>query len=144
MTIRHMPVAALGAAALSLIVINAPAFAQTAAEPQASQPVQGQPAQGQPVQSQAPAISDQKLEAFAVAYLQVDKVRKDFAAKISAEEDKVAKQKLQNEANKQMISAVETSPDMSLNEYKTIITAAQSDPDVARKVQEKLKTTAGQ
>ena len=35
MTIRHMPVAALGAAALSLIVINAPAFAQTAAEPQA-------------------------------------------------------------------------------------------------------------
>ena len=139
MTIRHMPVAALGAAALSLIVINAPAFAQTAAEPQA-----GQPAQGQPVQSQAPAISDQKLEAFAVAYLQVDKVRKDFAAKIGAEEDKVAKQKLQNEANKQMISAVETSPDMSLNEYKTIITAAQSDPEVARKVQEKLKTTAGQ
>lgn len=139
MTIRHMPVAALGAAALSLIVINAPAFAQTAAEPQASQPAQGQPAQGQ-----APAISDQKLEAFAVAYLQVDKVRKDFAAKIGAEEDKVAKQKLQNEANKQMISAVETSPDMSLNEYKTIITAAQSDPEVARKVQEKLKTTAGQ
>jgi hypothetical protein len=144
MTIRHMPVAALGAAALSLIVINAPAFAQTAAEPQASQPVQGQPAQGQPVQSQAPAISDQKLEAFAVAYLQVDKVRKDFAAKIGAEEDKVAKQKLQNEANRQMISAVETSPDMSLNEYKTIITAAQSDPEVARKVQEKLKTTTGQ
>jgi hypothetical protein len=139
MTIRHMPVAALGAAALSLIVINAPAFAQTAAEPQASQP-----APGQPVQSQAPAISDQKLEAFAVAYLQVDKVRKDFAAKIGAEEDKVAKQKLQNEANRQMISAVETSPDMSLNEYKTIITAAQSDPDVARKVQEKLKTTTGQ
>ena len=139
MTIRHMPVAALGAAALSLIVINAPAFAQTAAEPQASQPAQGQPAQGQ-----APAISDQKLEAFAVAYLQVDKVRKDFAAKIGAEEDKVAKQKLQNEANKQMISAVETSPDMSLNEYKTIITATQSDPEVARKVQEKLKTTAGQ
>jgi hypothetical protein len=40
-----------------------------------------------------------------------------------------------------MINAVEKSPDMSLDEYKTIITAAQTDPDVAKKVQEKLKTT---
>lgn len=132
MTIRHMPVAALTAAALSLIVINSPAFAQGAAEPQATQPMQG---------TAPAAISDQKIEAFAVAYLQVDKVRQDYAAKIGAEKDAVSKQKLQNEANKQMINAVEKSPDMSLDEYKTIITAAQTDPDVAKKVQEKLKTT---
>lgn len=132
MTIRHMPVAALTAAALSLIVINSPAFAQGAAEPQATQPMQG---------TAPAAISDKKIEAFAVAYLQVDKVRQDYVAKIGAEKDATAKQKLQNEANKQMINAVEKSPDMSLEEYKTIITAAQSDPEVAKKVQEKLKTT---
>jgi hypothetical protein len=132
MTIRHMPVAALTAAALSLIVINSPAFAQGAAEPQATQPMQG---------AAPAAISDQKIEAFAVAYLQVDKVRQDYAAKIGAEKDAVNKQKLQNEANKQMINAVEKSPDMSLDEYKIIITAAQTNPDVAKKVQEKLKTT---
>ncbi len=132
MTIRHMPVAALTAAALSLIVISSPAFAQGAAEPQGTQPMQGT----------APAvISDQKIEAFAVAYLQVDKVRQDYAAKIGAEKDATNKQKLQNEANKQMINAVEKSPDMSLDEYKTIITAAQTNPDVAKKVQEKLKTS---
>ena len=68
-------------------------------------------------------------------------MRQDYAAKIGAEKDAVNKQKLQNEANKQMINAVEKSPDMSLDEYKTIITAAQTDPDVAKKVQEKLKTT---
>ncbi|WP_426122343.1 DUF4168 domain-containing protein [Pararhizobium sp. PWRC1-1] len=132
MTIRHMPVAALTAAALSLIVINSPAFAQGATEPQATQPMQG---------TAPAAISDQKIEAFAVAYLQVDKVRQDYAAKIGAEKDATNKQKLQNEANKQMINAVEKSPDMSLDEYKTIITAAQTNPDVAKKVQEKLKTT---
>lgn len=132
MTIRHMPVAALTAAALSLIVINSPAFAQGAAEPQATQPMQG---------TAPAAISDQKIEAFAVAYLQVDKVRQDYAAKIGAEKDAANKQKLQNEANKQMINAVEKSPDMSLDEYKTIITAAQTNPDVAKKVQDKLKTT---
>ncbi|WP_426227212.1 DUF4168 domain-containing protein [Pararhizobium sp. DWP3-4] len=132
MTIRHMPVAALTAAALSLIVINSPAFAQGAAEPQATQPMQG---------TAPAAISDQKIEAFAVAYLQVDRVRQDYAAKIGAEKDAVNKQKLQNEANKQMINAVEKSPDMSLDEYKTIITAAQTNPDVAKKVQDKLKTS---
>jgi hypothetical protein len=133
MTICHMPVAALTAAALSLIVINSPAFAQSAAEPQATQPMQG---------TAPAAISDQKIEAFAVAYLQVDKVRQDYAAKIGAEKDAVSKQKLQNEANQQMINAVEKSPGMSLDEYKTIITAAQSNPDVAKKVQEKLKVSA--
>ncbi|CAN7308923.1 DUF4168 domain-containing protein [Pararhizobium sp. LjRoot235] len=133
MTIRHMPVAALTAAALSLIVINSPAFAQGATEPQATQPMQ----------DTAPAaISDKQVEAFAVAYLQVDKVRQDYAAKIGSEKDATAKQKLQNEANKQMINAVEKSPDMSLEKYKTIITAAQTNPEVAKKVQEKLKTTA--
>lgn len=133
MTIRHMPVAALTAAALSLIVINSPAFAQGATEPQATQPMQ----------DTAPAaISDKQIEAFAVAYLQVDKVRQDYAAKIGSEKDATTKQKLQNEANKQMINAVEKSPDMSLEKYKTIITAAQSNPEVAKKVQEKLKTTA--
>ncbi|KQS99141.1 MULTISPECIES: DUF4168 domain-containing protein [unclassified Rhizobium] len=133
MTIRHMPVAALTAAALSLIVINSPAFAQGAVEPQATQPVQ---------ETAPAAISDQKIEAFAVAYLQVDKVRQDYAAKIGAEKDATNKQKLQNEANQQMINAVEKSPDMSLDEYKTIITAAQTNPDVAKKVQEKLKVSA--
>ncbi|WP_438752680.1 DUF4168 domain-containing protein [Pararhizobium sp. O133] len=133
MTIRHMPVAALTAAALSLIVINSPAFAQGATEPQATQPTQG---------TAPAAISDQKIEAFAVAYLQVDKVRQDYAAKIGAEKDATSKQKLQNEANQQMINAVEKSPGMSLDEYKTIITAAQTNPDVAKKVQDKLKVSA--
>lgn len=132
MTKRHMPVAALTAAALSLIVINSPAFAQGAAEPQAAQPQQNVTA----------PISDQKIEAFAVAYLQVDKVRQNYAAKIGSEQDATNKQKLQNEANQQMINAVETSPDMSLDEYKTIITAAQTNPEVAKKVQDKLKATA--
>lgn len=132
MTIRHMPVAALAAAALSLIAVPMSAFAQGAAEPQATQPMQGA----------APAdISEQKIEAFAVAYLEVDKVRQNYAAKIGAEQDAANKQKLQNEANKQMINAVETSPDMSLEEYKTIITAAQTNPEVAKKVQEKLKVS---
>jgi hypothetical protein len=134
MTIRHMPVAALGAAVLSLVVIGAPAFAQQNTAPQTKPQVQSmeQPA---PV-----AISDEKLDAFAVAYLQVDKVRQDYSAKIGAAKDPTSKQKLQNEANQEMIKAVETSPNMSVEDYKTVISAAQTNPAVAKKLQEKLQT----
>lgn len=136
------PVASLTAALLGLLVVQSPAFAQGAAEPQATQPRTPQAGASQAApQAQIPqaALTDEKLKAFAVAYLQVDKVRQDYTQKIGTTTDAAAKQKLQNEANQQMIKAVETSPGMSLNDYKTIITAAQSDPTVARKVQENLQ-----
>ncbi|WP_075289720.1 DUF4168 domain-containing protein [Pararhizobium arenae] len=132
----HMPIAALTAAAWSLIVVSTPAFAQGAAEPQAAAPQASTPATA--------AISEQKLNAFAVAYLKVDSVRRDYAAKIGAQKDAASRQKLQNEANKQMINAVQNSPDMTVEEYKTIVSTAQTDPEVARKVQEKLKANAVQ
>jgi hypothetical protein len=132
----HMPIAALTAAAWSLIVVSTPAFAQGAAEPQAAAP--------QASTAAPAAISEQKLNAFAVAYLKVDSVRRDYAAKIGAQKDAASRQKLQNEANKQMINAVQNSPDMTVEEYKTIVSTAQTDPEVARKVQEKLKANAVQ
>ncbi|OJF96826.1 DUF4168 domain-containing protein [Pararhizobium antarcticum] len=152
MTIRHMPIAALGAAVLSLVVIGAPAFAQQNTAPQAK-PIEGQSSEGQSsegrssegqsMEQAAPAaISDEKLQAFAVAYLQVDKVRQDYSAKIGAAKDSTSKQKLQNEANQQMIKAVETSPNMSVEDYKTVISAAQTDPVIAKKLQEKLQAPA--
>lgn len=134
----HMPIAALTAAAWSLIVVSTPAFAQGAAEPQAASP------QAVPQAQAATPISDEKLEAFAVAYLKVDSVRQSYAARIGAEKDAASRQKLQNEANKQMINAVQSSPDLTVDEYKTIVSTAQTDPEVARKVQEKLKTSAAQ
>jgi hypothetical protein len=133
------PVASLTAALLGVLVVQSPAFAQGAAEPQAMPPRTGEAPAIQAPAIKVPAISDEKIKAFAVAYLQVDKVRKDYTARIGTTADAGTKQKLQNEANQQMIKAVETSPGMSLNDYKTIITAAQSDPDVARKVQQNLQ-----
>ncbi|KQV38277.1 MULTISPECIES: DUF4168 domain-containing protein [unclassified Rhizobium] len=126
----NMPVAALTAAAWSLIVVSTPAFAQEAAVPQA----------GAQIPATAPAaISEEKLDAFAVAYLKVDSVRQSFAAKIGAEKDAVSRQKLQNEANKRMIDAVQNSPGVSVEEYRAIVSTAQVNPEVARKLQAKLK-----
>jgi hypothetical protein len=137
MITRYIPVASLtAAAALSLMFLSNPASAQQAAPEK--QPAQ----QGQTGSQGAPAaVSDQKVEAFAVAYLQVDKVRQEYSAKIGATQDTAAKQQLQTEASKQMVQAVEASP-ISLDEYNSILTAAQNDPALVKRVQEKLQESA--
>ncbi|MEA3534178.1 DUF4168 domain-containing protein [Rhizobium sp. CC-YZS058] len=121
-------------AALLLTPLAGQAFAQGAAIPERSAPA----APAQP----SSKLSDEKLKAFAVAYLKVDRVRQDYSARIGQTQDQGARQTLKNEANKKMIEAVETAPDMSLEEYKTIITAAQADPAVAQKVQNNLRGAA--
>ncbi|AEG56144.1 DUF4168 domain-containing protein [Sinorhizobium meliloti] len=139
MITRYTLVASLTVAASSLMLLS-PASALEIAQAQQAQPVQTQPdASG----TSAP-ISDQKIEAFAVAYLQVDKVRQEYSTKIGATTDEAAKAKLQNEASQEMVKAVETAPNMSVEEYTTILKAAQSDPALAQKVQEKLQTSTPQ
>jgi hypothetical protein len=136
MIIRYIPAASLTAAVLSLTLLSNPASAQQAT--QEKQPTQGQPDSN----GTASTVSDQKIEAFAVAYLQVDKIRQEYSAKIGATSDPTAKQQLQTEASKQMEQAVQTSPGMSVDEYKTILTAAQKDPVLVKKVQDKLQKAA--
>ncbi|NKK76216.1 DUF4168 domain-containing protein [Rhizobium leguminosarum] len=141
MITRYTSVAALSATVFSLLAFS-PASAVDMAQAQQQPPAQGQtPMQGQPGGNGAAApVSDQKIEAFAVAYLQVDKVRQEYSAKIGATKDEAAKQQLQEEAKKQMVDTVQASPDISVEEYSSILTAAQSDPALAKKVLEKIGT----
>ncbi|AGB73409.1 hypothetical protein RHSP_08248 [Rhizobium freirei PRF 81] len=129
---RYISAASLTAAVLGLMFLSNPAAAQ-----------ETQPAQGQPDgNGAAAAISDQKIEAFAVAYLQVDKIRQEYAAKIKAAPDETAKQELRSEARKQMIQAVQTSPNISVDEYNEILAAAQKDPVLVKKLDDKLQKSA--
>ncbi|WFU11917.1 DUF4168 domain-containing protein (plasmid) [Rhizobium sp. CB3090] len=133
--ITRIPATSLTAIALSLMFLGNPACAQQA--------TQEKPTQGQPDSSgAAAAVSDQKIEAFAVAYLQVDKIRQEYSAKIGATSDPTAKQQLQTEASKQMVQAVQSSPGISVDEYRTILAAAQKDPVLVKKVQDKLQKSA--
>ncbi|RWX08634.1 DUF4168 domain-containing protein [Rhizobium hidalgonense] len=143
MITRYTSLATMTAAVFSLLAFSS-ASATELAQAQQQPPAQGQgqaPMQGQSGGSGAAApVSDQKLEAFAVAYLQVDKVRQQYSAKIDATKDQAAKQKLQEEAKKQMVDTVQASNDISVEEYSSILTAAQSDPALAKKVLEKIGT----
>ncbi|MFS8048685.1 DUF4168 domain-containing protein [Rhizobium sp. BR 314] len=133
---RYIPVASLTVAALSLMFISNSAFAQ-----QATQDKQPNQVQTGSAATAAP-VSDQKIDAFTVAYLKVDKIKQDYSAKIGATADPTAKQQLQAEASKQMVQAVQTSPDMSVDEYNAILAAAKKDPALVKKVQDKIQKTA--
>ncbi|CDM56654.1 DUF4168 domain-containing protein [Rhizobium sp. T136] len=135
MTTRYIAAALLTAAAFGLVPLSTPASAQQAAP-------ETQPIQAQPESKGEAAVSDQKIEAFAVAYLQVDKIRQEYAAKLQATQDAGAKQQLQTEGSKQMVQAVEGSPGISVEEYNSILTAAQNDPALVKRVQEKLQESA--
>jgi len=140
MITRYTSLATMTAAVLSLLALS-PASATELAQAQQQPPAQGQaPMQGQGGTGAASPVSDQKLEAFAVAYVQVDKVRQEYSAKIDATKDQASKQKLQDEAKKQMVETVQASPDISVEEYSSILTAAQSDPALAKKVLDKIGT----
>lgn len=133
MITRYISAASTTATVLGLLFVTNPAFAQQATQ-------ENQPTQAQPNSSgTAAAVSDQKIEAFAVAYLQVDKIRQEYSAKIGATSDATAKQQLQTEASKQMVQAVQTSPGMSVDEYNAILTAAQKDPALVKRVQDKIQ-----
>ncbi|WP_042775465.1 DUF4168 domain-containing protein [Sinorhizobium fredii] len=135
MITRYTPVASLTAAVFSLMAFS-PASALELAQAQETQQAPAQPG------AKSAPISEEKIEAFAVAYLQVDKVRQEYSAKIGATQDAAAKEKLQTEASQQMVKAVEASPNISVEEYTTILTTAQNDPALAKKVEEKLQSTA--
>ncbi|MBD9511236.1 DUF4168 domain-containing protein [Ensifer sp. ENS10] len=137
MITRYTPISSLTAAIFSFMIFS-PASAFEIAQAQETQPTQGQ-ADNKGTDA---AISEQKIEAFAVAYLQVDKVRQEYSAKIEATSDEAAKKKLETEGSKKMVEAVKASPAISVEEYSAILTAAQSDPAVAKKVQAELQKTA--
>ncbi|MDK4731402.1 DUF4168 domain-containing protein [Rhizobium sp. CNPSo 3490] len=140
MITRYTSLATMTAAVFSLLALS-PTSAAELAQAQQQPPAQGQaPMQGQGGIGAAAPVSDQKLEAFAVAYVQVDKVRQEYSAKIDATKDQAAKQKLQEEAKKQMVDTVQASNDISVEEYSSILTAAQSDPALAKKVLDKIGT----
>lgn len=83
---------------------------------------------------ETPAFSDEKLQSFAVAFVEVSKVQQEYAQKLQATDAKEEQQKLQEEAGGKMMEAVEQADGISVDEYNEVITAAQTDPDLAQRI----------
>lgn len=67
---------------------------------------QGSQQQGQSDETQ-PEVSDGDLEKVAEAYVEVMKINKEFQESVQQTQDAAERQELQQEANKEMVQAVE-------------------------------------
>lgn len=115
-------------------------------QPQASPPAQSpqtpspQPPSAQGPSPQAPSpsptISDQKLNATAVAIGQVTSIKQSYKRKI-AEAPPSDAERITQEENTALEKAV-TDQGLSVDEYNTIIRTAQNDPAVRQKLSQRI------
>jgi len=82
--------------------------------------------------SRAANISDQKINATAIAIVQVANLRKDYQQKIAAAPDS-EKAHIVTDANNAVVKAI-TDQGISLADYATIVEAAQSNPTIREKL----------
>jgi hypothetical protein len=98
---------------------------------------QPRPQQQSPqAQPPSPPISDQKLNAAAVAIGQVSSIKQSYERRI-AEAPPSDKQRMTDEANNAMKKAV-TDQGLSVDEYNSIIRTAQNDPAVREKLSQRI------
>jgi hypothetical protein len=86
---------------------------------------------------QAPNIPDQKLDAIAAALEQVVSVRESYEQRLqkapASDADKIA-----DEAKNALVKAV-TDQGLSVEEYNSILVVAQNDPEVRKKIIQRMR-----
>lgn len=118
--------AALAAASLAIpAAFAAPAAAQDAPAPQPAAPAA-------PMAPEAPAtaFSEEKLESFVTAALEVTEIQQSYQTPLEEAVTPEEQQTLIERANGEMAEAIESTPGITLDEYIEIGEAAQSDPEL--------------
>ncbi|AHE97545.1 DUF4168 domain-containing protein [Thioalkalivibrio paradoxus] len=92
-------------------------------------------AYGEPTPGSA-AITEQTVDTFVDAFVAVQQIREDFAERLQSAADEHEAQTMQQEAQDEMMRAVEESG-MSVQEYNEVAIALQDDPELMQQIQEK-------
>jgi tRNA C32,U32 (ribose-2'-O)-methylase TrmJ len=98
--------------------------------------------QGQPGETQ-PDVSDADLEKVAAAYVEVIKINKEFQESVQQTQDATERQELQQEANKEMVQAVEDAG-IDVQTYNVIMQQVRTDNELLKKFtkfEEKAKSS---
>jgi len=95
-------------------------------------------AQQQPPQQQPPQdvdFSDVELQSFAEARSAITEIQQDYSQRLQNADDPEKANSLQQEANEEMIDAVEETG-LDVESFNTIAMAIQNDPELQQKLQE--------
>lgn len=117
----------------AVVAMTATAIAGTPATAQAQQ---SQDSQG--AQTSTPDFSENKLEAYADAVVQVSALVAEWRPKIQSaqqEQDKEKVRDLQKQANAELMKAVQDAEGITLDEYKRISQAVRQDKELYNRLQ---------
>jgi len=107
------------------------------AETDAELSAPGDPSQSEP--SSSPSYSDQELKSFAVAVLEVERIKSSYAPKLA---QNLREQALVKQAASLELLMALKQQGMSVDKYQEMLSNVQSDPDLADKVNTYLKQSA--
>lgn len=118
------------ALALTLAMTGAPALAQDygSGEGQKQDP-------GMEQSQKAADFSDDELQQFVGLQDRIGEIREEYVSQIEAADSEDKARKLQQEAQSEMVSAIEDAG-MSVQEYNAIAVAYNSNPDIQKRVDE--------
>lgn len=88
-------------------------------------------------------FSDQQLESFVVAALAVDELIREWNPRIQAAENDEQAAQLREEANAALLETITETDGITVEEYQEIGRAAQSDPELAARINEIYQEKAG-
>ena len=139
MTLNKILLSGLSALAIGLGASLGAASAQDAAPAPA-------PQTETPAEAPAGAAQqdDAKLKSFAVAFIEVAKVTQSYQPQIESAGTAEDQSRLRQEAGEKMVEAVNEAEGITLDEYNTIIQAAQTDPDLAQKINGHIAEAVGE
>jgi len=86
--------------------------------------------QQQPPQTE---VSDQQLQQFAHAQIQISEIQQDFSARLQGVEDAEEAHELQVKANEEMTDAVEEAG-LDVQSFNEIAMAIQNDPELQQRL----------
>jgi hypothetical protein len=89
-------------------------------------------------------VSAEKLERFAVAYLEVVRIGDTYQGQLEAASTDEARAAIQQDAQQAMVAAVDDTDGLTVEEYSLIFTLVQSDPELANRVQGHIDSLAAQ
>ena len=93
-----------------------------------------------PSRAQQSAVSDKEIQAFAAAASDIRRLNQKWIPKVqeAAQQSPDAEQQTRQQAMSEMTQAVQNKG-LSIDRYNSILQMAQADPEIQRKVQERMQ-----
>lgn len=82
----------------------------------------------------AASLTDDKLHAFIIAALKVGDLIDQWEPKIEAAKTPAEQEQLKQQANSELVAAIESGGGMTLPEYRAISSAAENDPALQERI----------